>query len=1316
MRQLNIGSAWLLIMVLVIQMALPIPSVQAEDDVRPPERDGWVLLTHREHLIYMNKNQEEYLTANIRLLASVDLSGYDWQPFGGNGIPPFNGVFDGNGFLISGISVTGNELESAGFFGSSSGTIRNLGVEGQIRGGHNAGILAGLVQGGSIDRSYSLGSVESGSSPGAGLSLAGGLVGLVNYGLVTRSYSTADVVVGATGNMYAGGLVGSMGNSSIEDAYARGSISNRIHNERYALRSAGVSGNIVNGTGTRIYATGAIDQSTNTNALFSYYGGLTADFFVYGDIQQSFFDAMTTGAATGVATEPNSVSMAKTTAEMHQQSTYVGWDFATTWVIHPDINDGYPYLRPAVLTEELPQALKGEQYEVQLTAFDGAGGGLTWNATSLPDGLELTASGLLRGIPETGGAFVVSVTAEDSGSASAEAALQLVVTESAPDIAAFEVRPGAVIGSVVASGERADSLHNFAYLLSDVAIDRPMVGDALPAEAMPYVTGDDITGVAAAKFLSLYETDGSGLIKAWSSVQLEESHIRAAIRVTGIRVEPAELTLTAGDSPQRVTATIEPANADNEAVSWSSEDPEIVTVDQAGEIMPLTPGTAKVTAEAMDGGHTAEVTVTVQARPPVPEPAPDIATFEVRPGAVIGSVAASGERVEPLHSFAYLLSDVALERPMVGEALPAEAVAYTADEDITGVAAGQYLSLYVTDGSGLIQAWSSIQLEELHIRAAIRVTGIRVEPADLTLTAGDPPQRVTVTIEPANADNQAVSWSSEDPEVAMVNQAGEITPLAPGTATVTVETQDGGHTAEVTVTVQARPPVTGSIAGTVHDSGGNPIPGAAVTVDGESMVVTASDGTFQITNLRAATVSIQITAPGYQPVTRTVDITAGALLELGRIELARLQTDGGVIYYPPVMPPAPQTQSTTLVSVNGSDTQVTFTSSQTTDGRYAATLTFDEAQVLAMLNLLEGDRHAIIEMDRAESIVLVELPAATLRRMWRAFPDGTIEIRVNGAGITLPLALVSQDSSSEIVTLRLAKLTDEEETAAKETLSSLGLRPVSEIAELSILLDGATAGVYGDRYIAHRLTLDAPNTSSHLSVVRIGEEGQHLHRTPSELPNGADQISFFSLQSGVFTVVESLSVFTDWQHHWAGPDIGFLTGTRVWEIDKEDSLAPDAPVSRATFTTLLVRALGLPEMTGLQLFHDVEETDPLIKVYNAAWEAGLISGYDDGAFRPEMLMTREEMAVMMARALAFIQEHGSAVGLIANERVAQADVAAQLADAEDIAFWARAAINELYTAKIIIGMPDGAFAPKQPATNAQAVVMLRRLLQHFSLS
>ena len=83
--------------------------------------------------------------------------------------------------------------------------------------------------------------------------------------------------------------------------------------------------------------------------------------------------------------------------------------------------------------------------------------------------------------------------------------------------------------------------------------------------------------------------------------------------------------------------------------------------------------------------------------------------------------------------------------------------------------------------------------------ATVPVTGVTLSPTTATLTTGGT-FTLTATVLPANATNKAVTWTSSSATVATVNN-GLVTAVAPGTAIVTVTTQDGNKTAACTVTV-----------------------------------------------------------------------------------------------------------------------------------------------------------------------------------------------------------------------------------------------------------------------------------------------------------------------------------------------------------------------------------------------------------------------------------------------------------------------------------------------------------------------------------
>jgi uncharacterized protein YjdB len=86
----------------------------------------------------------------------------------------------------------------------------------------------------------------------------------------------------------------------------------------------------------------------------------------------------------------------------------------------------------------------------------------------------------------------------------------------------------------------------------------------------------------------------------------------------------------------------------------------------------------------------------------------------------------------------------------------------------------------------------------------VSVTGVSIATGAITLDVNGV-QTLTATIAPGNATNKNVTWSSNNNTIATVSAAGVVTANAPGTAIITVTTQDGAKTATCTVTVNNLP-------------------------------------------------------------------------------------------------------------------------------------------------------------------------------------------------------------------------------------------------------------------------------------------------------------------------------------------------------------------------------------------------------------------------------------------------------------------------------------------------------------------------------
>ncbi|ASS66194.2 MULTISPECIES: stalk domain-containing protein [unclassified Paenibacillus] len=98
------------------------------------------------------------------------------------------------------------------------------------------------------------------------------------------------------------------------------------------------------------------------------------------------------------------------------------------------------------------------------------------------------------------------------------------------------------------------------------------------------------------------------------------------VGVTGVTLDKSSLSFKTGGEPQALTATIHPSGATNQAVTWSTSDKAVASVDANGIVTPAGAGTAAITVTTADGGFTATSSITVTSgsteATPTPTPAP----------------------------------------------------------------------------------------------------------------------------------------------------------------------------------------------------------------------------------------------------------------------------------------------------------------------------------------------------------------------------------------------------------------------------------------------------------------------------------------------------------------------------------------------------------------------------------------------------------------------------------------------------------------------------------------------------------------------
>lgn len=110
--------------------------------------------------------------------------------------------------------------------------------------------------------------------------------------------------------------------------------------------------------------------------------------------------------------------------------------------------------------------------------------------------------------------------------------------------------------------------------------------------------------------------------------------------------------------------------------------------------------------------------------------------------------------------------------------------------------------------------------------------------------------------------------------------------------------------------------------------------------------------------------------------------------------------------------------------------------------------------------------------------------------------------------------------------------------------------------------------------------------------------------------------------------------FPDVQHHWAHVVIMRMVKADVLSGYPDGYFRPDQSVSREEFTSMLIRTLRIPGSSNPPVFTDVEPDRWSAKVIEAAVENGIILPQEYGSsFAPSQAIRRDEMAAMIARAL-----------------------------------------------------------------------------------
>jgi uncharacterized protein YjdB len=318
-------------------------------------------------------------------------------------------------------------------------------------------------------------------------------------------------------------------------------------------------------------------------------------------------------------------------------------------------------------------------------------------------------------------------------------------------------------------------------LVMPVGAERTLTADILPDNAtdksLVWASADtDVATVSADGLVT-----GTGLGETLvSATAVDGGHVASCtvtvndliIPLTGISLEDT-LSLDEGESSLLIP-TLVPVDATVMVLEWSSDNPAVAEVDETGSVTGLTTGTTVITVSQGEISDTCTVTV----------------------NAVI--IATTSISLPPT-----LALDTGSEAQLSVTYIPADAtnqtVIWSSGNDGIATVSSSGLVTGIADGTTDITITQGALTDICTVSVTTSVTGVTL-PETLSLDPGET-ATLTADVEPVEASNQAVSWTSDDEDVATVDEEGLVTAQSMGSAVITATTLDGGHTDTCTVTV-----------------------------------------------------------------------------------------------------------------------------------------------------------------------------------------------------------------------------------------------------------------------------------------------------------------------------------------------------------------------------------------------------------------------------------------------------------------------------------------------------------------------------------
>ena len=469
--------------------------------------------------------------------------------------------------------------------------------------------------------------------------------------------------------------------------------------------------------------------------------------------------------------------------------------------------------------------------------------------------------------------------------------------------------------------------------------------------------------------------------------------------------------------------------------------------------------------------------------------------------------------------------------------------------------------------------------------------------------------------------------------------------------------------------------------------------------NGEPSQASLTDGVYKLVIIAA-----QLTADGKVAVDKYKQSILYQNVTSFRVDISVPYSGIGAI------PATPTTSAAAAAVVDQGLKQVPVTPSASNKDGIATVSVTDDSLKSAIASAGTSPAAVLIDGGKEPNSKLT-LTADQVKLLGSLSAKSTVVFSVYGSAAALPVALFTGAPAGAALDVAVKSAEDAKASfTAKLGDGKLVGTPVSFEANWVTAAGSKPVAAPSNVFIKRSFTVPGsiePNTAGVLY-----EEGGVVTAVSSVFAKQTDGTTVVTVSRPGFSVYAAATrtvAFTDIAASVQASHIQALANKWIINGTTATTFSPKANLTRAEFTALLVRALGL-KASGTVAFKDVKSSDWFAADVAAASEAGLIKGIGGGKFAPNDKVTREDLAVILDRALKLTGIELKPIGQ--NPIVPYKDDAS-------VSSYAKDSVKALSDSGILSGftLPGGTFyRPAAAATREFAAAALHELLVKAGLT